>query len=132
MLIAFPVGAFAVLRYLLPLVETPENASYLATVCGIGLTAFCAIYIWLNKDDPGLEFTLSIEQEPLPIGPVLVTMDCSVRNTGFWPVYPVAEKAAFEIVSLKHEYADGFLPGDADLPSVDCVRHQTGRRWTSS
>jgi len=135
---ALASGAYLLLALLVPHVSTIQDIYNLATIVGIGIGASWAIYTWLHqeslrkiKENPGLEFSFSCSQVALPDGRVFVTVDCSVRNTGVWPIFPVIEKASFRIGKIPADAATGFLKPDGRMEKEEeilCAPHREGMR----
>jgi hypothetical protein len=137
-LTAVAVGAYVLWALLVPLISSIQDISNLATIAGIGIGATWAIYTWWHqeslrkiKENPGLEFGFSCSQESLPDGRVLVTVDCSVRNTGVWPIFPIVERASFRISTIPFEGETGFLEPDGRIEEgkvILCARDRQGMR----
>jgi hypothetical protein len=120
------------------IVSSIQDASNLATIAGIVIGASWAIYTWRHqeslrniKENPGLECSFSCSQIALPFERVLLTVDCSVRNTGVWPIFPVFERASFRIGRIPADAATGFLKPDGPVEEAEewlCAPNRKGMR----
>jgi hypothetical protein len=109
----------------MPIAFSLQDGFNLTSIIGISIGACWAVYTWWHqerlrriKDDPGLAIGIKCKLAPLPDGRVLMTVDCSVGNTGVMPIFPEAERASFRIGHIPACAATGFLTRETLVEDV--------------
>jgi hypothetical protein len=88
---------------------------FVASLAIVGGSVWAAS-LWMHqeelreiKENPGVRATLSCKQTPLGNGSVLLSLNCTVRNTGVTPIFPDAKRGSFQIGRLDSDIKDQFL-----------------------
>jgi hypothetical protein len=93
-------------------VQSQDVYNYVAAIGVVGGALWGASVWWhqetlrKTKEDPGLQASLSCEQTSLPNGSVLLSIDCTMRNTGVWPIHPDAAHGSFQVGRFSADVKD--------------------------